>query len=44
VTAAGGPIAVPEGTDLRIYATPNASYYFRNNVDDEWQFRGTAGA
>jgi hypothetical protein len=27
--------------DLR---RPNAGSYFRNNVDDEWTFRGTAGA
>jgi hypothetical protein len=44
VTAAASPYTVPEGVDLTIYAVPNAGYYFRNNVEDEWTFRGTAGA
>jgi hypothetical protein len=44
VTTAGGPYAVPEGVDLTIYAVPNAGYFFRNNVEDEWTARGTAGA
>jgi hypothetical protein len=43
VTNAGSPYTVPEGVDLTIYAVPNAGSYFRNNVDDEWTFRGTAG-
>jgi hypothetical protein len=41
VTAAGSPYTVPAGVDLTIYAVANAGYYFRNNVDDEWTFRGT---
>jgi hypothetical protein len=43
VTTAGSPYAVPEGVDLTIYAVPNPGSYFRNNVEDEWSFRGTAG-
>jgi len=34
VTEAGSPYAVNEGVDVTVYATPNAGYYFRNNVDD----------
>jgi hypothetical protein len=37
-------VPVEEGVDLTIYAVPNAGYYFRNNAEDEWTFRGTAGA
>jgi hypothetical protein len=44
VTNVGSPYTVPEGIDLTIYAVANAGYYFRNNVEDEWTFRGTAGA
>jgi HK97 family phage prohead protease len=44
VTAAGSPYTVPEGADLTVYAVPNAGYFFGNNVEDEWTFRGTAGA
>jgi hypothetical protein len=44
VTAAGSPYVVPEGVDLTIYAVSNPGSYFKNNVDDEWTFRGTAGA
>jgi hypothetical protein len=44
VTAAGSPYTVAEGVDLTIYAVANASYFFENNVEDEWTFRGTAGA
>jgi hypothetical protein len=44
VTAAGSPYTVPEGEDLTIFATVNAGYFFANNVEDEWTFRGTAGA
>jgi hypothetical protein len=44
VTNAGSPYAVAEGVDLTIYASPNPGTYFANNVDDEWTFRGTAGA
>jgi hypothetical protein len=44
VTNAGSPYTVAEGVDLTIYAVPNAGSYFRNNVEDEWTFRGTAGA
>jgi len=43
VTAAGSPYSVDEGTDLTIYAVPNAGYFFDNNVEDEWTYRGTAG-
>jgi hypothetical protein len=42
VTAAGGPYTVAEGTELTIYAVNNAGYYFHNNADDEWTFRGVA--
>jgi HK97 family phage prohead protease len=41
---ASADVPVPEGDTLTIYATPNAGYFFRNNVEDEWTFRGTAGA
>jgi HK97 family phage prohead protease len=44
VTAAGSPYLVAEGTDLTIYAVANSGYFFGNNVEDEWTFRGTAGA
>ena len=44
VTTAGSPYTVAEGVDLTIYAVPNAGYFFDNNVEDEWTFRGTAGA
>jgi hypothetical protein len=44
VTAAGSPYTVAEGSDLTIYAVNNAGYFFDNNVEDEWTFRGTAGA
>jgi hypothetical protein len=44
VTASGSPYTVDEGVDLTIYAVPNAGYFFDNNVEDEWTFRGTAGA
>jgi HK97 family phage prohead protease len=44
VTNAGSPYTVPEGQSLSIYASANGGYYFRNNVEDEWAFRGTAGA
>jgi HK97 family phage prohead protease len=43
VTAAGSPYTVDEGVDLTIYAVANASYFFENNVEDEWTFRGTSG-
>lgn len=42
VTAAGSPYLVAEGVDLTIYAVPNAGYFFDNNVEDEWTFRGVA--
>jgi HK97 family phage prohead protease len=42
VTAAGSPYVVPEGTDLTVYAVTNAGYFFGNNVEDEWTFRGVA--
>jgi hypothetical protein len=44
VTAAGSPYTVAEGVDLTIYAVANAGYFFDNNVEDEWTFRGTAGS
>jgi hypothetical protein len=44
VTAGGSPYTIPEGVDLTIYAVSNAGYFFDNNVEDEWTFRGTAGA
>ncbi len=44
VTAGGSPYVVPEGEDLTIYAVSNSGYFFDNNVEDEWTFRGTAGA
>jgi hypothetical protein len=43
VTNGGSPYTVAEGVDLTIYAVNNAGYYLRNNVEDEWTFRGTAG-
>jgi HK97 family phage prohead protease len=44
VTNVGSPYVVPEGEDLTIYAVSNSGYFFSNNVEDEWTFRGTAGA
>jgi len=44
VTTAGSPYTIDEGVDLTVYAVPNAGYFFDNNVEDEWTFRGTAGA
>jgi hypothetical protein len=44
VTHAGSPYTVDEGVDLTVFAVPNAGYFFDNNVEDEWTFRGTAGA
>ncbi len=44
VTNAGSPYVVDEGEDLTIYAVANATYFFDNNVEDEWTFRGTAGS
>ena len=41
VTNAGSPYTIPAGVDETIYAVANAGYYFRNNVEDEWTFRGT---
>jgi hypothetical protein len=41
VTAAGSPYTIPQGVDETFYAVSNAGYYFRNNVEDEWTFRGT---
>ena len=43
VTATGSPYAIDEGVDLTVYAVNNAGYFFDNNVEDEWTFRGTAG-
>jgi len=43
ITAAGSPYIIAEGVDLTIYAVPNAGYFFDNNVEDEWTFRGTPG-
>jgi hypothetical protein len=40
VTNAGSPYLVAEGTDLTIYAVANSGYFFGNNVEDEWTFRG----
>lgn len=42
VTAGGSPYVVPEGVDLTIYAVPNAGYFFENNVEEEFTFRGVA--
>jgi hypothetical protein len=44
VTATGSPYTIAEGVDLTIYAVANAGYFFDNNVEDEWTFRGTAGS
>ena len=38
----GTPVPLAEGETLKIYATPNATYYFENNVDDEWTFTNEA--
>jgi hypothetical protein len=40
VTASGSPYLVAEGEDLTIYAVSNSGYFFGNNVEDEWTFRG----
>jgi hypothetical protein len=44
VTAAGSPYPLAEGVELSIFAVNNSGYYFHTNADDEWTFRGTAGA
>jgi phage head maturation protease len=44
VTAAGSPYTIAPGVDETIYAVSNAGYYFRNNVEDEWTFRGVVPA
>jgi len=44
VTTSGSPYVVPAGEDLTIYAVSNSGYFFDNNIEDEWTFRGTAGA
>jgi hypothetical protein len=44
VTAAGSPYTLAEGVSLTVYAVPNPGSYLKNNVEDEWTFRGTAGA
>jgi hypothetical protein len=44
VTASGSPYTIDEGVDLTVYAVSNAGYFFDNNVEDEWTFRGTAGS
>jgi len=43
VTAVGSPYLVPNGQDLTIYAVSNSGYFFDNNIEDEWTYRGTAG-
>jgi hypothetical protein len=40
VTNSGSPYLVAEGVDLTIYAVANSGYFFSNNVEDEWTFRG----
>jgi hypothetical protein len=40
VTSSGSPYLVAEGVDLTIYAVANSGYFFSNNVEDEWTFRG----
>ena len=44
VTESGSPYSVEDGVDLTIYAVANSGYFFSNNVEDEWTFRGTAGS
>ena len=44
VTNAGSPYPLDEGVEIPIYAVANAGYYFHNNVEEEWDFRGTAGS
>ena len=42
VTAAH-PIILPSGGRVTVYAVPSSgSYFFANNVDDEWTFSYTA--
>jgi hypothetical protein len=38
----GTPVALAPGETLKVYAVPNANYYFANNVDDEWTFTNEA--
>jgi hypothetical protein len=42
VTAAGSPYAVAEGDSLKIYAQPNAGFYFETDQEDEWTFTNEA--
>jgi HK97 family phage prohead protease len=38
MTAAGSPYNVPAGDSLTVQATPDATHYFENNVEDQWTF------
>lgn len=38
----GAPVTLADGESLKIYAVPNAGYYFANNVSDEWTFKNEA--
>ncbi len=43
VNAAGSPYTIAAGDDLTIYAEPaSSSYYFENNIEDEWTFERPA--
>jgi HK97 family phage prohead protease len=42
VTAVGSPYAVAEGDSLKIYAQPNAGFYFETDQEDEWTFTNEA--
>jgi len=44
VTNGGSPYTVAEGVDLKIYAVANGGYILKNNVEDEWTYRGTEGS
>jgi len=44
INTAGSPYAVTEGELYVVEATPAAGKHFANNVNDDWSFRGTAGA
>jgi HK97 family phage prohead protease len=42
VMTTGSPVSVADGVTLHVVATPaSSSYYFANNVTDEWDFTGT---
>lgn len=42
ITTAGSPYAVAEGDTMFVKAEPDATHYFANNTEDEWDFTNEA--